>query len=607
MPDEKVNGKLVVTDQIGIGIEEPIAQLHITSSTPVPSQTFLESGGALLKLSVDASGAAIGTDNAFPLSIKTDDTPRISIDKIGNISLSGALSVQNSLTVSGSVGIGTTTPPTTKLEVAGTVKATSFQGDGSSLGGVVKKAGDTMTGALTVNNTLTVSGNVGIGTTITPANLDVNGTVKAITFQGDGSGLTGLVGTTQWSNGANGSIYYNSGNVGIGITTPSHTLDVSSSSSEAGIHITNTGTGSPVLRFRKGSTPVNKWGLFVSLTGSDDKFYLWDYGANTARMILDTSGNINFAGTVKVNGQTVIDSDASWHRSYGNAGWYNGTYGGGWYMEDSTWIRSYGGKNIYHDTGILRTDGTLQVGPNGNRFVVDISGNVGIGTTNPQARLHAVASSGGAAVSGVSDNIGVYAYNSSYGNTAYLGTRCCAADFYGEVYCHNHITKAGGGFKIDHPLEPARKYLYHSFVESPDMKNIYDGVATLDANGEAVVNLPDWFEVLNKDFRYQLTCIGGYAPVYIAQEISGNCFKIAGGSPGMKVSWQLTGIRQDAWANANRLPVEEEKIEEERDYYLHPVLHGESEERSLRWIRHPNPMQPVQQMQQNIPAEEQPR
>jgi hypothetical protein len=91
------------------------------------------------------------------------------------------------------------------------------------------------------------------------------------------------------------------------------------------------------------------------------------------------------------------------------------------------------------------------------------------------------------------------------------------------------------------------------------MMNIYNGVATLSRHGDAVVKLPDWFDALNRDFRYQLTCIGGFAPVYIASEVSGNQFKIGGGRPGMKVSWQVTGIRKDAFANEHRIPVEEDK------------------------------------------------
>ncbi len=118
---------------------------------------------------------------------------------------------------------------------------------------------------------------------------------------------------------------------------------------------------------------------------------------------------------------------------------------------------------------------------------------------------------------------------------------------------------AARSFRIDHPLDPANMYLYHSSVESPDMMNVYNGNVLLDANGEAWVEMPDWFEALNRDFRYQLTCIGGFAPVYVAEEISGNRFRIAGGEAGMKISWLVTGIRHDAHAEANRTPVEQEK------------------------------------------------
>ncbi len=144
------------------------------------------------------------------------------------------------------------------------------------------------------------------------------------------------------------------------------------------------------------------------------------------------------------------------------------------------------------------------------------------------------------------------------------------------------LTKGGGAFKIDHPLDPENKYLLHSFVESPDMKNVYDGVAVLDASGEATVDLPNWFEALNSDFRYQLTAIGAPGPnLYIAQEIAGNRFKIAGGAPGKKISWQVTGIRQDAFAQANRIPVEQDKPAAERGLFLHPLARGLSPARGI--------------------------
>jgi hypothetical protein len=123
------------------------------------------------------------------------------------------------------------------------------------------------------------------------------------------------------------------------------------------------------------------------------------------------------------------------------------------------------------------------------------------------------------------------------------------------------VTKGGGGFQIDHPLDAANKYLVHSFVESPEMKNIYDGVAVADAKGEATIELPSYFDALNKDFRYQLTPIGAPAPgLHVKEEPSGNRFVIGGAGPGQRVCWQVTGSRKDAWAIANPLIVERDKL-----------------------------------------------
>lgn len=159
------------------------------------------------------------------------------------------------------------------------------------------------------------------------------------------------------------------------------------------------------------------------------------------------------------------------------------------------------------------------------------------------------------------------------GNMQVTGT-CCAA--------------AAGTYKIDHPQDPANKYLTQSAVESPDMKTIYDGVAVLDAKGEAVVVLPAYFEALNRDFRYQLTTIGGFAQVYIAEKVKGNRFKIAGGKAGMEVSWQVTGIRHDPYSEQHRTPVEEDKPQEERGLYLHPELYGQPESKQIGKVAPPS-------------------
>jgi len=196
------------------------------------------------------------------------------------------------------------------------------------------------------------------------------------------------------------------------------------------------------------------------------------------------------------------------------------------------------------------------------------------------------------------DTYGVVGTSSAFTGASVYGTGpglAVAGYFAGAVDVVGTLFKSAGSFKIDHPLDPANKYLLHSFVESPDTKNVYDGVAVMDANGEAWVDLPEWFETLNSDFRYQLTAIGASAPgLYIAEEISGNRFKIAGGKPGGKVSWQVTGIRQDAFAKAHRLPVEEEKPEAEKGFYLHPELFGQPKEKGIDWARHPQLMRQLE-------------
>ena len=149
------------------------------------------------------------------------------------------------------------------------------------------------------------------------------------------------------------------------------------------------------------------------------------------------------------------------------------------------------------------------------------------------------------------------------------------------------LAKSGGSFKIDHPLDPANKYLYHSFVESPDMMNIYNGVAELDSNGEAVVKMPDWFESsqqrlsLPADLHRRARVRTSTLPRR-SQAISS---RLPEEKPGAQVSWQVTGVRHDAWANAHRIPVEQVKTGRERGLYLHPELFGAPPEKSIATAR----------------------
>ena len=155
--------------------------------------------------------------------------------------------------------------------------------------------------------------------------------------------------------------------------------------------------------------------------------------------------------------------------------------------------------------------------------------------------------------------------------------------FAGNLTVTGTVSKGGGSFKIDHPLDPANKTLSHSFVESPDMMNVYNGNITTDRHGLATVALPDYFEALNQDFRYQLTVMGQFAQAIVAKKIAASRFVIRTSKPGVEVSWQVTGIRHDAYANSFRIPVEEEKPLQEQGHYLHPELFGASPEQAIRY------------------------
>jgi hypothetical protein len=195
-------------------------------------------------------------------------------------------------------------------------------------------------------------------------------------------------------------------------------------------------------------------------------------------------------------------------------------------------------------------------------------GNNGVGV-----RGHSVTQAGVVGFS--ARNTGVTGIGNDTGVIGIGGT--LAALFLGNVQITGSLTKGGGGFTIDHPLAPGEKYLRHSFVESPDMKNFYDGIATCNKSGEATVKLPEWFEALNGDFRYQLTAVGAPGPnLHVKEEVKGGSFRIGGGSPNLKVSWQVTGVRRDPWAKANRIKVEENKAKGARGSLLHPEAHGQA-------------------------------
>ena len=156
-----------------------------------------------------------------------------------------------------------------------------------------------------------------------------------------------------------------------------------------------------------------------------------------------------------------------------------------------------------------------------------------------------------------------YSEATYYSQSSYQTTFSTNVSASGSFSITNEISKSSGSFVIDHPLDPKNKLLYHSFVESPDVKNLYDGVAQLDENGEARITLPEYFMVLNKDFRYQVRPIEQPMPdVYVKEGILNNSFTIAGGESSGRVSWQVTATRKDPFITDNPLIVEVKKSED---------------------------------------------
>lgn len=143
----------------------------------------------------------------------------------------------------------------------------------------------------------------------------------------------------------------------------------------------------------------------------------------------------------------------------------------------------------------------------------------------------------------------------------------------GNLNVTGNIAKGGGTFKIDHPLDPANKYLTHSFVESPEMMNVYSGNVVTNADGYATVEMPNYFQAANKDFRYQLTVIGSFAQAIVKEKINGNQFVVQTNEPNIEVSWMVTAVRSDKYAEANRIvPVTEKEI---KGSYIHPELYNQ--------------------------------
>ncbi|MBN2858450.1 MAG: hypothetical protein JXN63_08620 [Candidatus Delongbacteria bacterium] len=309
----------------------------------------------------------------------------------------------------------------------------------------------------------------------------------------------------------------------------------------------------------------------VQQSGIYNTYIGYSAGANK------TSGNYN----------TFVGSLAGQNNSTGSSNVFIGNGAGGQETgSNRLYIDNYNTADplIYgeFDTNKLKINGYLGVGkipdPSYKLDVLSSSyaGNFYANTTTGDHTRGLYARANG----GSSSNYGIYASASGTGATNYAGYFSGNVYVTGNMYANDYIE-----FKSDHPLDPENKTLSHSSVSSSEMLNVYSGNIVLDGKGNAIVQMPDWFEAYNAEFRYQLTGIGSSAPgLFISKELNSGEFGIGGGNPGMKVSWMVTAVRNDNYAKANPVQVVTEKKEKEKGYYLTPEVFGRYKDLSIESV-----------------------
>lgn len=331
-----------------------------------------------------------------------------------------------------------------------------------------------------------------------------------------------------------------------------------------GVSGEHAGTGTAVLGNASSSSAVNRG--VIGQTASSQGIGVQGYASSSSGNTIGVAGQADSSGSsVAVHGLATASSGAT----IGTYGQSNSASGFGMFgVNVATTGDAFG--------GFFRSDSTSGLAVRG--FATTSTGStIGVsGLSN---------SASGKAVAGVNINNGTGVYGES--NEGYAGFFSGKAYVSGSFVAGATTLSSLGvigykSFHIDHPLDPANKYLNHAAIESSEVLNQYSGNVQLDAHGEAWVTMPSWFEAMNKDMRYQLTAIGAPGPnLFVAEKLRNNRFKIAGGAAGTEVSWQLTGVRHDAYAVDHPMVVEAPKAGHERGFYLYPQGHGQSERKSI--------------------------
>jgi hypothetical protein len=303
-------------------------------------------------------------------------------------------------------------------------------------------------------------------------------------------------------------------------------------------------------------------------------------GSSTSTVGANTTGG---HGVVAAGGDSNTDFDGDGFGGHGvvaiggNSGTFSGQLGGSGVV--ATGGNPFG-KGVTATGGIGGHDNVDSTAPNPRSAGVFATG--GATTGLRFGGIGVFAKGGPASGSDKISGMGLWAEPGSFADGATLGTAAFLNGkvFTGELWVNGDLTVSAGSFtvrgtgtknfKIDHPLDPENKYLLHASVESSEVLNIYSGNAVTDRKGKATVMLPEWFEALNRDLRYQLTVIGTFAQAIVAEKVKQNRFTIRTDAPNVEVSWQVTGVRSDAAMQKHPFKAVEVKPESERGTYLDP-------------------------------------
>jgi hypothetical protein len=380
-------------------------------------------------------------------------------------------------------------------------------------------------------------------------------------------------------------------NVGIGTATPRSILEVSQAvAGQVGpvISLTNPAgqSGASAAIDFNTSTPVNGSGYVpnaeiraVDAGGYTDNLYFFSNKPGAFNNGYQLNMEVGSNGQVGI-GTSVPSYEAQLVvvQNEGNVGAiqaYAGTVGSGTYA-------GYGGNAIKATGGDSTGSGWAGSGGQFYGGNNDENGTAGDG-------IDAIQGTGGA----FSGYAGVF-----YGDVLVTGT--LYGNTSGKTVFSGPPNPTVVGVSTDDPLDPGNKYLQLASVQSGEVTSVSSGNVTTDELGLATVTLPAWFEATNGDFRYQLTVMGQFAQAVIKDKIADGKFRIMTNASHVEVSWQVTGVRNDAIARSHPFVAEVEKSDRERGFYVHPEVFGQPEEKQMSWAIKPEMMKQIKEHREQL-------